>query len=292
MSKVSTVREKYKSIRDTTFKSLSDGDVTPTKKYLERMCYYWVSKGKNKLYVSNLVNVIKDFDRYISYIQNKDIYSKEYETFHNLVKVVEDAKMLKFEKEFNRDEHVTVIYEDDTYLALLPKTFKGSMKYGANTRWCTSGKGYELTFKSYIKKANLVYIINKKNSDAKVNKMAMLIDRVKGIESLTEPLNQIYNTNDTLVQIRWFVNNGWNEDDLVKIITHVRLHCYKLNKFNSAKENVNNVVNAISSINLIALMNNIKTLKSVDMLDDEETKGYKKTIDDFLSKITELTYSY
>jgi uncharacterized protein (UPF0305 family) len=292
MSKVDTLREKYKSIRETTFKSLSDGDVTPTKKYLERMCHYWTSKGQNKLYVSNLVNVIKDFDIHISYIQNKDIYSKEYETFHNLVKVVEDAKMLKFEKEFNRDEHVTVMYEDDTYLALSPKTFKGSMKYGANTRWCTSGKGFETTFKSYTKNNHLIYIINKKNSDTKLNKMALLFPKTKGIESIGDSIDNCYNPNDTNVQIRWFVNNGWNEDDLVKIITNVRLHCYKLNKFNSVKESVDNAVNVISSINLIELMNNINTLKSIDMLDDKETKGYKKTIDDFLSKITELNHSY
>jgi hypothetical protein len=39
MSKVDTIKEKYR-IRETSFNHFNEADKTPTKKYLDRMCYY------------------------------------------------------------------------------------------------------------------------------------------------------------------------------------------------------------------------------------------------------------
>jgi len=292
MSKVDTLREKYKSIRNTTFKSLSDGDVTPTKKYLDRMCHYWVNKGINRLYLKTLISVIKDFDDHIHYIENKDIYHPYYNDFNKLLKVVEDAKFVKFEKEFNRDEHVTVIYESDNYLALIPKTFKGSVKYGSNTRWCTAGKNYEKTFKNYINHSHLIYLINKTNKNYKSNKMAILKPKNKGIEGICESDSRFYNPNDDCVNIRWFVNNGWDEDELVKIFFLINIELYKKDKFNLIKDKTKTTIKNISEINLIELVNNLNILTNVDLLCDREMEDHKKTINDFVSKITEITKIY
>lgn len=292
MSKVDTIKSKYLTIRDTTFDTLVNGDFTPTKKFLDRMCYYWTTKGNNKLLVKTLIQTIKDFEDHLTYITNKDIYSKDYDDYKKLVKVVEEAKNTKFEKEFRRDEHIEVIYESDEFLALSPKTFKGSLKYGANTRWCTAGKGYESTFKSYIKSNHLIYIIDKKNNNASINKIALLQSKSKGIESIINSMTEFYNPNDTGVQLRWFINNGWDEDNLVKILSHIRLYLYKKDKFRLVKDNVDNTINLITSINLNELINNINILKNIDIIDDSEMNKHKKTIDDFVSKITEISKTY
>lgn len=292
MSKVETIRSKFKTIRDNTFLSLSNGDTTPTKKYLERMCHYWTTKGTDKLYMKTLIDTIKDFETHIPYIENKDIYHPKYNRFIEVFNVVELAKLAKFDKEFTREEHVDVIYETDSYLVVCPKTFKGSMKYGAGTRWCTAGKKYESTFKSYLKNNHLIYVINKSSNNSSNNKMALLQSKSKGIDGLVHDSPIIYKPDDSTTNIRWFTNNGWDEDELVKIFSHINLFKYKKDKFSQVKENVDSAIASISAINLIEIMNNINVLKNVDLIGGEEMKKHKNVIDDFVSKITELSKSY
>ena len=290
MSKVDTIKEKYR-IRETSFNLFNEADKTPTKKYLDRMCYYWVNKGASKIYSKTIIEAIKDFEDLIPYLENKDIYSNYYNLFQNLIKAIDKAKSDKFEKEFKREEHIDVIYENDDYIALYPKTFKGSMKYGAGTRWCTTGKHQEATFKDYQKAGNLIYVINKKMDNYKTNKMALYQRKNKGIETLFESFS-IYNPGDDSASLRWFANNGWDEDELVKIFSHIKLFIYKRNKFSSLKDKVTSSIKDISDINLIELINNLKVLKNVDLINDTELETHKKTIDTFVSKITELTKSY
>jgi len=290
MSKVDTIKEKYR-IRETSFNLFNEADKTPTKKYLDRMCYYWVNKGTSKIYSKTIIEAIKDFEDLIPYLENKDIYSNYYNLFQNLIKAIDKAKLDKFEKEFKREEHIDVIYENDDYLALFPKTFKASIKYGSGTRWCTTGKQQETTFNEYQRRGNLIYVINKKIPNPKTNKLALHQTKNKGIETLSEDI-YTYNSNDDRASLRWFVNNGWDEDELVKIYSHVKLFMYKRNKFSSLKDNVTSSIKDISDINLIELINNLNVLKNVDLINDTELENHKKTIDTFVSKIKELTKSY
>jgi hypothetical protein len=290
MSKVDTIKEKYR-IRETSFNHFNEADKTPTKKYLDRMCYYWVNKGASKIYSKTIIEAIKDFEDLIPYLENKDIYSNYYNLFQNLIKEIDNAKSAKFEKEFKREEHIDVIYENDDYLVLFPKTFKGSMKYGAGTRWCTTGKQQETTFEKYRRAGNLIYVINKKMANSKTNKMAIYQKKNEGIETLFDEF-YIYNPNDDRAILRWFTNNGWDEDELVKIFSHIKLFIYKRNKFSSLKDKVTSSIKDISDINLIELINNLKVLNNVDLINDTELEKHKKTIDTFVSKITELTKSY
>lgn len=47
------------------------------------------------------------------------------------------------------------------WLILKPLTLKSSLKYGNNTKWCTSSKENPLTFYNYSKEGILIYIIEK-----------------------------------------------------------------------------------------------------------------------------------
>ena len=72
----------------------------------------------------------------------------------------------KFKVDF---EEYNKIYEDDNFLMVIPYTHNASCKYGAGTKWCTTGrdeKGSEW-FNKHIKSGSLGYLIikNKDLSD-------------------------------------------------------------------------------------------------------------------------------
>lgn len=54
------------------------------------------------------------------------------------------------------------VYEDDTWLVIVPKTMKASQYYGANTKWCTAAKDENNAFDDYNDMDNLYININKK----------------------------------------------------------------------------------------------------------------------------------
>lgn len=58
-------------------------------------------------------------------------------------------------------KEIKVIYEDDDYLIIKPLSHMASVKYGYNTRWCTSSINECDYFYNYSKEGILIYVINK-----------------------------------------------------------------------------------------------------------------------------------
>jgi hypothetical protein len=75
-----------------------------------------------------------------------------------------------------KDRGAEVVYEDDRWLVVVPKTLKASMMYGAGTKWCTTMKSGGF-FTDYKKKGiKLYYILDKQKAndpDDKLYKMAV-----------------------------------------------------------------------------------------------------------------------
>ena len=289
MSKVDIIRQKYPKIQQGTFNQLVNADKTSTKKYLDRMCHYWTTKGATRLYSAVLIRTIDDFDSLLPYIKNKDIYDRFYDRFDVLSSIVEQARIIKLEKEFTREGNVDVIYETDKYLVVKPLTFKASMKYGGNTKWCTAGRNYEKTFDNYVEKNHLIYILDKIETNNKINKIALLQEKSDGIESLCYNVMQFWNTADSSVHPTWFVKSGWNEDDLALIISHIRLYCYKQDRLDKVKFDVKNTMDSMKSVNLTDLMSKITLLKNNEAITTPEIENHKQVIDDFISKITKIS---
>jgi hypothetical protein len=106
------------------------------------------------------VDLVKDFDKYQKNLQKKDI--NQYRSFEELEKALEPYKEKEKEKEL--EGQVDKIYEDDTFLVVVPKTQASSCKYGSNTKWCTAAKN-DNRFVTYTQgNQRLYYIINKKKS--------------------------------------------------------------------------------------------------------------------------------
>ncbi len=86
MSKVDDLRQKYQIVAKSTFNKFVEGDKTPTKKYLEYMLKAWTERQDytHKRTIGGIIENVLLFDALISYIENKDIYSKEYSDYRNL----------------------------------------------------------------------------------------------------------------------------------------------------------------------------------------------------------------
>jgi len=289
MSKVDELRIKYPKITKVTFDKFVDADYTPTKKYLEFMIKTWVNKPSLtfNLTTSLIVNVVKKFDTLLPYIENKDIYHKDYVDFYFLTKVINDAETLKDEKTFVREDHVNVLAENDRYILLQPVTHRGSLKYGAGTKWCTASKNSPEVFERYIKKGYLAYLIDKTNTVAKLgSKIALYLEYTKC------PINgtiDIFNTIDSNLTSHTVKTYSWSESDLFDIITTFRYYHLKMKNIKKDKDFVDGFVNTLTRLNFEQFEKSLSDLDDVNA--NTYTSKIKEKVEDFLTKLNKTNYA-
>ena len=130
--------------------------------YLETFDLETLSFVFNSL--SNLMSPsrISTFTKFSSFIERKLIENNDvtsYSSWGDIEQAVSlaDVKLLdkKLEKEIKK------IYEDDEWLSLRPLSLEASMKYGANTKWCTTTESGQY-YARYSARGILIYNINKK----------------------------------------------------------------------------------------------------------------------------------
>lgn len=90
-------------------------------------------------------------------IENNDVTS--YKSFDEVEQAVSLAEMKLIDKEL--EKQIKKIYEDDTWISLRPLSLEASMKYGANTKWCTTTNTGQY-YARYSMRGILIYNINKK----------------------------------------------------------------------------------------------------------------------------------
>lgn len=282
MSKVDELKLKYPRVSVATFNKLVNGDKTPTKKYLEYMLKTWNSKIEGSQSIPSAESLIKEvnlFDELLPYYENKDIYSSEYRTYNVLKSKNQMTFDIKEEKTFNRDEHIRVIYEDDDVLFLEPKTHKGSLKYGANTRWCTASKTNPNTFVSYTNRGCLTYLIDKKNSrGGTYSKIAFYNSSGHQLSGEVE----IYNQSDSRVSETTLVNNGWDYDMIVKTLFEYRIQCVEWSRLKRSRDEVSKVATMLKNINLDKISGHLDVIKGVD---NKEYTEVKNLINQFVSSL-------
>lgn len=110
--------------------------------------------------VEDIVELIKDFDKYSSQFPKKDI--NQYVSVNELDAVINHVRAKNKDKEL--EGQVEKIYEDDKFVVVIPQTEQSSCKYGSGTRWCTTSKGAG-HFERYTSgNQHLFYIIDKSSS--------------------------------------------------------------------------------------------------------------------------------
>lgn len=286
MAKVDQIREKFPRITEVTFNKFVNGDTTPTKKYLEYMCRMWLKKLEGLQPIKSaeyLVSLVDDFDELLPYNDvSKDIYSNLFSTVNVLQSYVDKFRQIKEDKEFKRDEHVDVLWETDDYLMVRPKTHVGSLKYGANTRWCTSSKNNASTFNSYVGGGLLVYLIDKKNSKGSVYSKIAFYER--GTSMFTGIL-ELYNQQDNSVQDSTILDNGWSEDVLIEAYAKFRMEKIKYVKIKKSMGEVQRVVNLLSSFNIDEFKQHLGVIKNTD---NQKHDKAQEMITNFLSVIQDF----
>jgi hypothetical protein len=90
-------------------------------------------------------------------IENNDVTS--YSSWDEIEQVVSLAEMKLIDKETAKQ--IKKVYEDDEWLSLRPLSLEASMKYGANTKWCTTTESGQY-YARYSARGILIYNINKK----------------------------------------------------------------------------------------------------------------------------------
>jgi hypothetical protein len=146
----------------------------PNPKYLEYVLNL-MDVGVYGLHPEEAVERIKDFDRLskINIIKNKDIYSKEWKDYGNLIRAIEGGKELEKNKlaEKKLKGQRDIIYDGPKWRVIVPKTHEASCTYGSGTKWCTTTRGDARMFKDYTEKGDLFYLIDKKSTKSLENVM-------------------------------------------------------------------------------------------------------------------------
>jgi hypothetical protein len=289
MSKVDDLRNKYKSVSNSSFSKFEEADFTPTKKYLDFMLKTWEDRKTEAPYrtTGSIIDAVHKFHNLIPYIENKDIYSKEYYgNFGKLIDVIEVAEVVREEKNFNKDEHINVLLETDEFLLLQPKTHKGSIKYGSNTKWCTTTKNNESIFKNYTRDGFLGYLIDKtetKTGDYK--KVALYMEYNSG--GINESV-KIYDVKDKYGHETFLVEAGWDIEKLFEIFTMFRYHFIKAKENKRSKDFVNTFVNTLNKLDFNKFEVHMNKLD--DECDLSYIKGAQTKVESFLESLNKSKY--
>jgi hypothetical protein len=283
MSKIGTLRSKYNTPQKT-FDRFVEADFTSTKKYLEYMLKIWAQDSRKVGTISNLIEYVHKFNELLPYIPLKDIYHHEYHDFHFLIAMVERAEEVKEEKTFVREEHCDVLIDCENYMLLRPKTFKGSLKYGANTKWCTASKNNESTFTRYFSNGYLAYLISKdKDIDPNLSKIAFYSDYTSS--SLSGEIS-VYDSLDKSTDDFKLIKNGWKENDIFEIISTVRFHTMKNKQLKDSFNFISKLKESIEKLNF----NDLRT--HIDIINNNYDTGYLDDIKETINKFKEKLIQY
>lgn len=108
--------------------------------------------------VSELETMFDFMDSYEkNQINNVDINNLK--NIQEIEKIVNLLSVKNLIKEYSKQ--VSVELETEKWLVLRPLTYEASVKYGANTRWCTAAKHNPNQFFRYTELSVLIYCINK-----------------------------------------------------------------------------------------------------------------------------------
>jgi hypothetical protein len=289
MSKVDDLRNKYKPVSNSSFSKFVEADSTPTKKYLDFMLKTWEDRKTGGPYrtTGSIIDIVNKFHDLTPYIENKDIYSKEYYgNFGKLIEVIEVAEVVREEKNFNKGEHINVLLETSEFLLLQPKTHKGSMKYGANTKWCTTSKNNESIFNRYTRDGFLGYLIDKtETKTGEYKKVALYLEYNSGGINDNVKLYDVkdkYATEDDLIQ------SGWDIEKLFEIITMFRYHFIKSKENKKSKDFVNVFVNTLNKLDFNKF--EVHMNKIDNECDLSYIKGAQSKIESFLESLNKSKY--
>jgi hypothetical protein len=115
--------------------------------------------GIHNLMSEYKVRIFAKFSSFVErkLIENTDVTS--YSSWDEIEQAVSLAEVKLIDKAL--EKQIKKVYEDDTWISLRPLSLEASMKYGANTKWCTTTESGQY-YARYSARGILIYNINKK----------------------------------------------------------------------------------------------------------------------------------
>ena len=289
MSKVDDLKKKYSQVSTASFSKFVEADTTPTKKYLDFMLKTWEDRKISGPYrtTGGIIKDVMKFDDLLPYIENKDIYSKEYYgNYQKLLDIIERAEDTREEKYFVKEDHINVLIEAEEFILLQPKTHKGSMKYGANTKWCTTTKNNESIFKNYTRDGFLAYLIDKtETKNENYRKVALYLEFAQG--GLNESI-KIYDVKDKYAHESHLIASEWEVEKLFQIFTTFRYNFIKTREAKLSRDFVNSFVNTISKLDFTKFELHLSRLDEGGDL--SYIKNAQTKVESFIEKLNNTKY--
>ena len=289
MSKTEELRAKYVKITSASFDKFIESDKTPTKKYLEFFLKTWSNRDNNNCprVITSLIKLVNKFDELLPYIDNKDIYSKDYTDISLLKLVIARAEEIKEEKTFVKDENVLVLEENDEYILLQPLTHRGSLKYGAQTKWCTAARDQAQTFARYIRNGLLVYLLDKKGT--KTNPYKKIAFHIQYSDDIITEGFHIFNALDNQVLSDHLVSGGWDEDTLLRITTMFKIFFRREKKLKKSKDFIQSFSETLGRLDFQSLTQHIELLEQTKNIN--YTSVLQEQINQLIENLNNTNYA-
>ena len=129
--------------------------------------------------------------RFQKNLEIKDI--NQYET----LKDISDA-IIKHENKVRRDvnkiDGADVVYEDDRFTVISPKTHDASCYYGTGSKWCTAAKSSESHFQTYNRDGKLFYFLDKKAKTGSRFYKVALLQKYDGAQTFFDAPDESFKT--------------------------------------------------------------------------------------------------
>ena len=231
-NRVSQVKEKY-DIPATVWEPMVSGSASIAKnqKYLEWIAKVWSEKVSTPENIkiqqvdgtvwtgvlNGLLSTIEEFDRVRPNLKKKDLYQ-----YKNRQEVIDSLEQYKKEKTRNIETHKEseVVYEDDRFKVVVPKSHTASCYYGAGTKWCTASTTNPGHFSNYDKEGKLFYILDKQASTSDKYYKVALNKTYKGS-------NTFYDAADSSIPDREDISKIFSHPELVDKINEYFAFTYK-----------------------------------------------------------------
>lgn len=168
----------------------------------------WVKKNiQDVQQLKNVIEILNVFYRNKSKMKKKDLYQyKNIEELMNAIEQLSSNSQQTCQAVAQQLGDTELIYEDDEYCVVYPKTQKSSCYWGKNTEWCTAYTNSQNQFSFYSGKLGIhLYHIIKKGGNPRTNpndkiNLSYSNDKVNGLSLLTQPGATVNSRNQNLTK--------------------------------------------------------------------------------------------
>jgi len=157
-SRMSDAKKKFGNLNMYDWQLLDKLDPSDNHKYLMWLAREYDKGPKSDAFSPKVKETLNHFHRYPEKYNERDI--NQYNSLKDLVKASQEAQQNISKREQKRTG-AKKVYEDDSYLVVVPTTHEASCFYGAGTKWCTASSDRDGHFNNYSRKGMLLYILNK-----------------------------------------------------------------------------------------------------------------------------------